>query len=153
MTTIKPELFSWHHIQQPQTRVPKHSSRQRIRSSRIFRRLQNVQQEKPGRNSGHNLRRIQKITAKFTYLFLHYIYYFVPWPTNAQFFHKLSHSYVYRHYHVILRELVMNSLPGYTRISNAVIDIWYICQLQMGKHPVAVVQNTFTHKQYIEQHK
>ena len=31
--------------------------------------------------------------------------------------------------------------------------IWYICQLQLGKHPVAVVQYTFTHKQYIEQHK
>jgi hypothetical protein len=29
----------------------------------------------------------------------------------------------------------------------------YICQLQLGKHPVAVVQYTFTHKQYIEQHK
>jgi len=25
----------------------------------------------------------------------------------------------------------------------------YICQLQFGKHPVAVVQYTFTHKQYI----
>ena len=31
--------------------------------------------------------------------------------------------------------------------------IWYICQLQLGKHPVEVVQYTFTHKQYIEQHK
>jgi hypothetical protein len=30
--------------------------------------------------------------------------------------------------------------------------IWYICQLQLGWHPVAVVQYTFTHKQYIEQH-
>jgi len=29
----------------------------------------------------------------------------------------------------------------------------YICQLQLGWHPVAVVQYTFTHKQYIEQHK
>jgi hypothetical protein len=27
--------------------------------------------------------------------------------------------------------------------------IWYICQLQLGWHPVAVVQYTFTHKQYI----
>ena len=32
-------------------------------------------------------------------------------------------------------------------------DIWYICQLQLGSHPVAVVQYTFTHKQYIKQHK
>jgi hypothetical protein len=28
--------------------------------------------------------------------------------------------------------------------------IWYICQLQLGKHPMAVVQYSFTHKQYIE---
>ena len=28
--------------------------------------------------------------------------------------------------------------------------IWYICQLQLGCHPVAVVQYTFTHKQYTE---
>jgi hypothetical protein len=28
----------------------------------------------------------------------------------------------------------------------------YICQLQLGCHPVAVVQYTFTHKQYIERH-
>ena len=31
--------------------------------------------------------------------------------------------------------------------------IRHICQLQLGWHPVAVVQYTFTHKQYIEQHK
>jgi beta-lactamase regulating signal transducer with metallopeptidase domain len=31
--------------------------------------------------------------------------------------------------------------------------IWYICHLQLGSHPVAVVQYTFTHKQYIKQHK
>jgi len=30
--------------------------------------------------------------------------------------------------------------------------IWYICYLQLGCHPVAVVQYTFTHKQYVEQH-
>jgi len=29
----------------------------------------------------------------------------------------------------------------------------HIYQLQLGKHTVAVVQNTFTHTQYIEQHK
>ena len=29
--------------------------------------------------------------------------------------------------------------------------IWYICWLQLGWHPVAVVQYTFTHKQYTEQ--
>jgi len=30
--------------------------------------------------------------------------------------------------------------------------IRYIRQLQLGWHPVAVVQYTFTHKQYTEQH-
>jgi hypothetical protein len=30
-------------------------------------------------------------------------------------------------------------------------SIWYICWLQLGWHPVAVVQYTFTHKQYTEQ--
>jgi len=30
--------------------------------------------------------------------------------------------------------------------------IWYICYLQLGWHPVAVVQYTFTHKQYTKQH-
>jgi len=29
----------------------------------------------------------------------------------------------------------------------------YICSLQLGSHPVAVVQYTFTHKQYTERHK
>ena len=29
----------------------------------------------------------------------------------------------------------------------------YICQLQLGCHPVAVVQYTFTHKQYTEKHE
>jgi len=47
--------------------------------------------------------------------------YFVPWPTNAQLFHKLSHSYMFRHYRVILRELVINTLPIYATISNAAV--------------------------------
>ena len=49
------------------------------------------------------------------------LYYFVLWPTNAQLFHKLSHSYMFRHYHVILRELVISTLPSYTSISNAAV--------------------------------
>ena len=49
------------------------------------------------------------------------IYYFALWPTNAQLFHKLSHSYVFRHYRIILRELVINTLPSYTSISNAAV--------------------------------
>jgi len=30
---------------------------------------------------------------------------------------------------------------------------WYIYLLQLDCHPVAVVQRTFTHKQYTERHK
>jgi hypothetical protein len=29
---------------------------------------------------------------------------------------------------------------------------WHICELQLGSHPVAVVQQTFTHKRYTERH-
>ena len=32
------------------------------------------------------------------------------------------------------------------------IDRAYICSLQLGCHPVAAVQYTFTHKQYTEQY-
>jgi len=41
--------------------------------------------------------------------------------TNAQLFHKLSHPYMIRHYRVILRQLVINTLPSYTSISNAAV--------------------------------
>jgi hypothetical protein len=50
-----------------------------------------------------------------------YIFYFVLWPTNAQLCHKLSHCYMFRHYRVIIRELVINTLPSYTSISNAAV--------------------------------
>jgi len=40
---------------------------------------------------------------------------------NAQLFHKLSHSYMFRHYHFIFRKYVINSLPSYTSISNAAV--------------------------------
>ena len=42
-------------------------------------------------------------------------------PTNAQLSHKLAHSYMFRHYRVILRELVINTLPSYTSISNVAV--------------------------------
>ena len=38
-----------------------------------------------------------------------------------QLMHKLSHSYMFRPYRVILRELVINTLPSYTSISNAAV--------------------------------
>jgi len=46
---------------------------------------------------------------------------FVQSPTNAQLFHKLSHSYMFRHCRVILRQLVINALPSHTSISNAAV--------------------------------
>jgi hypothetical protein len=48
-------------------------------------------------------------------------YYFVLWPTNAQLFHKLSHSYMFRHYRVILRQLVIDTLSSYTSTSKAAV--------------------------------
>ena len=49
-------------------------------------------------------------------------FYFVLWPTIAQLFHKLSHSsYMFRHYRVILRELLINTLPSCTSISKAAV--------------------------------
>ena len=48
-------------------------------------------------------------------------YYFVQWPTNAQLIDKLSHSYMFWHYCVILKELVVTTLPIYLSMSNAVV--------------------------------
>ena len=45
---------------------------------------------------------------------------FVQLPTNAQLSHKLSHCYMFLHYRVIFRQLVINTLPSYTSMSNAV---------------------------------
>ena len=53
------------------------------------------------------------------------IYCFALWPTNAQLFHKLSHCYMFRHYRVILRQPVINTLPSYTSISIPVPWIFY----------------------------
>ena len=47
--------------------------------------------------------------------------YFVLWPTKARLFHKLSYTYMFRHCRVILRQLVINTLPSYTSISNAAV--------------------------------
>jgi len=45
------------------------------------------------------------------HIFLIFILYFALRPTNAQLFHKLLHSYVFRHYRVFLREVLINILP------------------------------------------
>jgi len=40
---------------------------------------------------------------------------------KCKLFHKLSHSYMFRHYRVFLREFAINTLPSYTSISNAAV--------------------------------
>jgi hypothetical protein len=40
---------------------------------------------------------------------------------NAQLFHKLSHSYMFQHYRVILRDFIVSTLLSYTSISNALV--------------------------------
>ena len=42
-------------------------------------------------------------------------------PTNAHLFHNFSHCYMFRHYRVNLRQLVINTLPSYTSISSAAV--------------------------------
>ena len=49
--------------------------------------------------------------------------FFVLSPTNTQLFHKLSHTYMFRHYRVILRGLVIKTLPSHTSISNGSVEI------------------------------
>jgi len=42
---------------------------------------------------------------------------------DQQIHHKLSHCYMFRHYRVILRQPVINTLPSYSSISNAAVGI------------------------------
>ena len=51
-------------------------------------------------------------------------YYFVLWPTKSQLqlIYKLSHSYMFWHYSVILRELIISTSPSYTSNSNAAVS-------------------------------
>jgi hypothetical protein len=51
------------------------------------------------------LERLKKIQSNVTTSF-------VQCPTHAQLFHKLSHTYMFRHYCVILREIVVSTLPS-----------------------------------------
>jgi len=43
--------------------------------------------------------------------------------------------------------------PTHLILLDFIYDMIYICSLQLGSHLVAVVQYTFTHKKYTEQHK
>jgi hypothetical protein len=74
-------------------------------------------------------------------------YYFALWPTNAQLFHKLSHSYMFRHYRLFLRKLVNSTSPSYTSTSNAAVDNtiynYGVIILYYGQH----MHNYFTNYQ------
>jgi hypothetical protein len=48
---------------------------------------------------------------------VHLFFYFVLWPTNAQLIDKLLYFYMFQHYCVILRELLVSTLPSYTSMS------------------------------------
>ena len=68
--------------------------------------------------------------------------YFVLCPTNAQLFHKLSHSYMFRHYRIILRDPVINTLPSYTSISNpAVGNTIYNEDISQRFHEVLILES------------
>jgi len=56
--------------------------------------------------------------------------YFVLWPTNAQLSHKLSNPYMFRHYRVILRELVINNLKHFNcELYYQQLHFKYLCNL------------------------
>jgi len=60
----------------------------------------------------------QNILVHVPFIFL----YFVLLSTNAQLFHKLSHSYMFRHYRVILREFVVNIFARlHEHLRNAIV--------------------------------
>jgi hypothetical protein len=51
---------------------------------------------------------------------------------------------MFQHYHVILRELIISTLPSYTNVSNAAIGNTIcvkICKLTVTVHLLIMVQN------------
>ena len=47
----------------------------------------------------------------------------------------------------------VHTSPPLIPVMNLIVERYrYICYLQVGWYPVAVVEYTFTHKQYTEQH-
>jgi len=52
----------------------------------------------------------------------------------------------------MIYDVMIYDMVWYVMIYDIIWYIWYI-ELQLGSHPVAVVQYTFTHKQYTERHK
>jgi len=67
------------------------------------------------------------------------------WITNAKRTHARTHTHsVYNTHCFSTPTMVMGTRLSYIYIY-IYIYIWYICLLQLGWHPVAVVQYTFTH--------
>ena len=48
--------------------------------------------------------------------------------------------------------LILTHIQDISWPLDTVAGYWYMCQLQLGWHQVAVVQYTFTYKQYVGQH-
>jgi hypothetical protein len=96
-------------------------------------------------DTGHNVavKNLSNIIlSRVSFIF----FYFVLRPTNAQLFHKLSHSYMFRHYYVILRELVMN-----TWIVNCITNgwIWNTCVTSQGIDYKVPEDDTIVSKQVV----
>ena len=71
-------------------------------------------------------RNTPKVCSVHCITYLPIFFYFVKQPTKAQLqlIYKLSPCYMFRHYCVILRELVIGTLPSYTSISIAACLTW-----------------------------
>ena len=71
-----------------------------------------------------------------------FIFYFVEWPTIAELIGKLLHSsYILRHYCVILREIVVSTLPSYTNISMRLLVIQFKIKIfHIGRRSVIICQ-------------
>jgi len=101
----------------------------------------------------------------FIYLYIYLLFCTMNQPTNAQLFHKLSHSfYMFRHYCVILRELVVCTLPSYIIMSNAVFgnilrifnlfkpnDIYICCTAALtSRRYILNIYSTNIHTEYFK---
>jgi len=64
---------------------------------------------------------INNLYKFFFFYMYHASFIILYYDQQIQLFHKLSHSYMFRHYHVILRELVISTLPNYISISYATL--------------------------------
>jgi hypothetical protein len=77
--------------------------------------------ESDGRLVLHRIPRLFYGTRMFITGFLFYIFLFCTVTNKCTIISQNLHSYMFRHYRVILRELVINTLPSYTNISSAAV--------------------------------